>query len=170
MIPAASREWLRRRAENVAAAMLLVLFLAFLLQIVSRYLLNLPLGWTYEISTVLWIWLVLWGACFVVRDSEEMRFDLIYGAVGPRVRRGMALVTALAVVVLFGMSLPATWDYVTFMKVQSSAYMGIRFDALFSIYVVFAVVMILRHLVVGWRAVMGGGPGEFDPVKASSGL
>ena len=30
----------------------------------------------------------------------------------------MAIVVALAVVVLFGMSLPATWSYVTFMKVE----------------------------------------------------
>ncbi|PTE23361.1 C4-dicarboxylate ABC transporter permease [Cereibacter changlensis JA139] len=161
---------IRRRAENIAALMLLVMFVAFLLQIVARYLLNFPLGWTYELSAVLWIWLVLFGACFAVRDNEEMRFDLIYGAVGPRLRRAMGFVTALAVVALFGLSLPATWDYVTFMKVQKSAYLGIRFDALFSIYVLFAVVMIIRHLWIGWRAVFGGGPDAFDPVKASSGV
>jgi C4-dicarboxylate transporter, DctQ subunit len=167
---AALMETLRRRAENIAALMLLVLFLAFFLQIVSRYLLNLPLGWTYELSVVLWIWLVLFGACFVVRDSEEMRFDLIYGSVGPRLRRGMALITALAVVVLFTLSLPATWDYVTFMKVQKSAYLGIRFDFLFCIYLLFAVVMIARHLWIGWRAIFGKGPQAFDPTKASSGV
>lgn len=161
---------MRRRAENIAALMLLVMFLAFLLQIVSRYLLNFPLGWTYELSAVLWIWLVLFGACFAVRDSEEMRFDLIYGAVGPRLRRGMGFVTALVVVALFALSLPATWGYVTFMKVQKSAYLSIRFDALFSIYVLFAVVMIIRHLWIAWRAVSGGGPDAFDPVKASSGV
>lgn len=161
---------LRRRAENIVAMLLLALFLAFLLQIVSRYLLNLPLGWTYELSTVLWIWLVLFGACFVTRDTEELRFDLIYGAVGPRTRRGLALITSLAVVLLFAGSLPATVDYVTFMKVQKSAYMHIRFDWLFSIYVVFVVAMIVRHLWIGWRAVMGDGPDAFDPEKAGSGV
>lgn len=170
MTPATLLGTLRRRAENIAALMLLVLFLAFLLQIVSRYLLNFPLGWTYELSVVLWIWLVLFGTCFVVRDSEEMRFDLIYGAVGPRVRRAMGFLTALVVVVLLGLSLPATWDYVTFMKVQKSAYLGIRFDLLFGIYIPFVVVMIIRHLWIGWRAVFGSGPEAFDPTKASSGV
>ena len=38
--------WLRRRAENVAAAMLGVMFAAFIIQIVFRYFFNFPIGWT----------------------------------------------------------------------------------------------------------------------------
>ena len=64
--------WLARRAENVAAAMLAAMFAAFLLQIIFRYALNLPIGWTHEISVVLWVWLVLWGAAFVVTEREEI--------------------------------------------------------------------------------------------------
>ena len=64
--------------------MLGAMFAVFILQIVFRYLLNLPIGWTHEISVVLWLWMVLFGAAFVVRESEEIRFDMIYGAVGPR--------------------------------------------------------------------------------------
>lgn len=162
--------WLRRRAEDVAVVLLLTMFCVFLLQIVSRYVLNLPIGWTHEISVVLWIWLVLFGAAFVIRDSEEMRFDLIYGSVGPRMRRGMALITAIFVVITMGFSLPATIDYVTFMKVERSAYLHIRFDWLYSIYVVFAVAMIVRHLWVGWSSVFGRAPEAYDPTKASSGV
>jgi TRAP-type C4-dicarboxylate transport system permease small subunit len=47
--------WLRRRAENVAAAMLAVMFAAFIIQIVFRYFFNLPTGWTYELTVVLWL-------------------------------------------------------------------------------------------------------------------
>ena len=68
--------WLCRRAENLLAAMLVAMFAAFLLQITFRYVLNLPIGWTNEISVVLWIWIVLFGAAFVVREEEEIRFDL----------------------------------------------------------------------------------------------
>ena len=162
--------WLQRRAENVLAMLLLAMFLVFLLQIVSRYVLNLPIGWTHEISVVLWIWLVLFGASFVIRDAEEMRFDLIYASVGDRTRRAMAFVTAVVLVALFGWSLPAVWDYVTFMKVERSAYLRLRFDWLYSIYVVFALGMILRHLWIGWSAVFGRAPEAYDPTKASSGV
>ena len=40
--------WLYARAENILAAMLGLMFAAFILQIVFRYLLNLPIGWTNE--------------------------------------------------------------------------------------------------------------------------
>ncbi|MGA0542452.1 TRAP transporter small permease [Neotabrizicola sp. VNH66] len=162
--------WLRRRAEDVMVLMLLAMFLVFLLQIVSRYLLNLPMGWTHEVSVVLWIWLVLFGAAFVIRDAEEMRFDLVYAAVGARTRRVFALITAAVTVIAFVWSMPATWDYVTFMKVEKSAYLRIRFDWLYAIYVVFAVAMIVRYLWVGFRAIYGHGPEAYDPTKASSGV
>ncbi|MFT4148668.1 MAG: TRAP transporter small permease subunit [Paracoccaceae bacterium] len=162
--------WLRSRAEDVLVLMLAAMFLVFLLQIVSRYLLNWPIGWTHEISVVLWIWIVLFGASFVIRDTEEMRFDLIYGSVGERARRGMALLTALFLLATFIWSMPATWDYVTFMKVEKTAYLHLRFNWVYSIYVVFAVAMIVRHIWVGFSAIYGRGPEAYDPTKASSGV
>jgi C4-dicarboxylate transporter, DctQ subunit len=162
--------WLRRRAENILAALLAVMSLAFIVQIVFRYLFNFPIGWTSELTVITWLWLVLWGAAFVVTEAEEIRFDLIYGAVSTRVRRIMAIITALAILVLYGMSLPAVVDYVTFMKVQSTAYLKIRFDLLFSIYVIFAVAILIRYAWILWQALRGAAPEEFDPAKASSGV
>ena len=162
--------WLSRRAENVLAAMLAVIFVAFLLQIAFRYLLGLPIGWTHEVSVILWVWLVLWGAAFVVSEREEIRFDIIYGSVGPRARRIMAIVTAFALVALYLVSLPAVVDYVTFMKVERTAYLKIRFDLLFSIYVVFVVAAIIRYVWLAWIALRGDAPVAFDPTKASSGV
>ncbi|MFC1460036.1 TRAP transporter small permease [Microvirga arabica] len=162
--------WFARRAENIATAMLAAMFAAFLLQIAFRYVLGLPIGWTHEISVILWIWLVLWGASFVITEREEIRFDIIYGAVGPGPRRVMALVTAFALIALYAVSLPAVADYVTFMKVERTSYLKIRFDWLFSIYIVFAVATIVRYIWIAWQAMRGVAPDEFDPTKASSGV
>lgn len=162
--------WLARRAENVAAAMLAVMFLAFIIQIFFRYVANFPVGWTQELSVILWLWLVLFGAAFVVREREEIRFDIIYGAVGPKARRIMCLITAVALVVLYGISLPAVVDYVTFMKVEKTAYLKIRFDWLYAIYIVFVVAVVVRYIWLAWQALRGVAPEEFDPTKASSGV
>ena len=143
--------------------LLAVMFLAFMAQIVFRYLFNFPIGWTSELTVITWLWLVLWGAAFVVTEAEEIRFDLIYGAVGAGPRRIMAIVTAVALLVLYGMSLPAVVDYVTFMKVQSTAYLKIRFDWLFSIYVIFAVAVLVRYAWILWWALRGQGPGGLRP-------
>lgn len=162
--------WLARRAENVAAAMLGAMFLAFLLQIFFRYVAGLPTGWTHELSAMLWVWLVLWGAAFVVSEREEIRFDIVYGAVGPGPRRVMCIVTAVALIALYGVSFPAVYDYVTFMRVQSTAYLKVRFDLLFSIYLVFVVAVIVRYLWLAWQALRGEAPRELDPTEASSGV
>ena len=63
--------------------LLAAMFLAFMAQIVFRYLFNFPIGWTSELTVITWLWLVLWGAAFVVTEAEEIRFDLIYGARRP---------------------------------------------------------------------------------------
>jgi C4-dicarboxylate transporter DctQ subunit len=162
--------WLHRRAENLLAAMLTAMFAAFILQIIFRYVLNLPIGWTNEVSVILWIWLVLWGAAFVLREEEEIRFDLFYASARPNVRRVMFLVAAIALVALYAVSLPAVVDYVTFMKVEKTAYLKVRFDWLFSIYVAFVVAVIVRYLWLGWQALRGKVPEEFDPTKAGSGV
>ncbi len=162
--------WLARRAENVLVAMLGAMFAVFILQIVFRYLLNLPIGWTHEISVILWLWIVLFGAAFVTRETDEIRFDILYGSAGPRMRRIMAVITATALVVLYTLSLPAMADYVTFMKVERTAYLKLPFNWVYSIYLAFAVAAIARYLWLGWQALRGRAPEAFDPTKAGSGI
>jgi len=162
--------WLRRRAENVAAAMLAVMFAAFVVQIVFRYVFGLPTGWTTELTVVMWLWLVLFGAAFVLSEKEEIRIDLLYSAVPPRVRIAMAMVCALAAVILYGASLKPSVDYIAFMKVERSSYLKIRMDWLFSIYGVFVVAVVARYLWLLWQLVRGRDPEAADVTKASSGL
>ncbi|PJI38528.1 TRAP transporter small permease [Ferrovibrio sp.] len=162
--------WFYRRGENILAAMLGAMFAVFIIQIVFRYLLNFPIGWTGEVSTILWVWLVLWGAAFVIREEEEIRFDLIYGAVRPRVRRRMMAVACVSTVVLYAVSFPATIDYVTFMKVEKAAYLKIRMDWLYSIYILFVAAVLVRYLWLSWQALRGKTAGDIDPTKAASGV
>lgn len=151
--------WLRRRAENVSAFLLLAMFVCFIVQIASRYVFNYPLGWTDEVSTLLWIWCTLWGAAFVLREKDEVRFDLIYSTASARTRCVFTVITGIAAIALFGMALPAVVAYVMFLKVERSAYLGIRLDYLYAIYVVFSVAVIVRYAALIWHALHGRPPG-----------
>lgn len=137
---------LQRFSEGVAAVLMAVIFIAFMIQITMRYVFNWPVGWTTEVSLVAWLWLVLWGASFVLRDEEEIRIDLLTAHTGRRAQRVIASIGAVCIVVLFAMSLPASYAYVSFMKVEKSSYLGIRLDILYSIYIVFVVAVIARSL------------------------
>ena len=153
-------QWLLRRAENAVALMMLVMFVSFILQIIFRYLLNLPTGWSNELSVVMWLWLVLFGCAFVLREDEEIRLDFIYSAAPARIRRAMRIVAAFSLVIAFAVSFPAIADYVGFMKVQKTAYLKIRFDWLFSIYIVFMIAMMVRYVWLGWASIFGSRPEE----------
>lgn len=150
--------------------MLGVMFVAFLLQVLFRYALNLPVGWTNELSSILWIWIVLFGAAFVVREEEEIRFDLLYGSAGPQLRRVMCLVSAAALLLLYIISLPAVLDYVTFMRVEKSSYLELRFDWVFSIYIAFVLAAIIRYMWLSWRALIGRSADMLDTTKPASGV
>ena len=128
------------------------------------------MGWTDELSLMTWTWLVLWGAAFVVRESDEIRFELLHASVPPTVRRGMTSLSAAARRRALPGLAARVVDYVTFMKVQRTAYLHVRFDWLFSIYIVFAVAAIVRYLWIGWRALSSPGDTPPDTTKAVSGL
>lgn len=161
---------LHRFAEAVAAALLAVIFAAFIVQIVLRYVFNWPVGWTTELSLAAWLWLVLWGASFVLKDDEEIRIDLLADRAGPTGRRVIAAVSALSILVLFGMSLKPSYEYVAFMKVEKSSYLGVRMDITYSIYLVFVVAVLLRALRTLVRAVRGTLPAVRAPGATSSAL
>jgi len=157
-------------AEAVAALLLAVIFVGFLIQIVFRYAFNFPVGWTADLSVAAWLWLVLWGAAFVLKDDDEIRIDLLTGAVGRRARLGMAIIAAIVIVALFAISLPAAYSYVSFMKVERSSYLKIRFDWMYSIYIIFSVAVIARYL---WKLAFllrGREPASIDITKGSSAL
>jgi len=162
--------WLRRRAENILAGMLAILFVAFILQIVFRYLFNFPVGWTAELSVIAWLWLVMWATGFVAKESEEIRFDIVSGAVGPRTARVMGIIAAISIVALYVAALPATYKYISFMKIEKSSYLHIRLDILFSAFGLYIVAVIVRYLWILWDLLRGNTPAAVGSTTPGSGL
>src|SRR5437868_6244803 len=147
--------WLRARAQNIVVALIALMFVSFLLQIFFRYVLNRPLGWTEEVTVLCWLWVVLWSAALLLSDAEEVRFDIIYSAVPRGARRAFVVVSSVALVVLLAISIPATWRYIAFMKREHSAYLHMRFDILYSIYLVFVAAVIVKHVRLTVLAIRG---------------
>ena len=131
------------------------MFTAFIVQVVARYLLNNPVAWADELSVIMGIWVILWGTAFVTREADNIRFDMIYSSVSPRVRRIFDAVSGLIFVAIFAVGFPAAVSYVHFMKIESTAALGLRYDLVFSVYVIFAAAMIVRHAWIVWCAIKG---------------
>jgi TRAP-type C4-dicarboxylate transport system permease small subunit len=156
--------WLHDRSENVAAGLLAVMFLTFMVQIVSRYVFNSPVGWTVEVCLTMWLWIVFWTSAFNLRDVDHIRFDMLYIECGKRARRIFALVSAIAIVAGLLAALPATMDYITFYKIKKSAILRIRLDVVFSVYAIFVVAVIARYCLRAWHLARGGDPDNEERV------
>ncbi len=157
-----------RGAEFVAATMLAAMFLTFLLQIFSRYVLLTPFGWTLELCLILWVWTVFFGCAFLVREKDHVTFDIFYLAAPRRVRQILAIVACASVLIGMGWALLPTWDYIDWMKIRKTTTVKnpltgakIPMRTIFSIYAVFMAMLILRY---GWRLVeiLRDGPPDED--------
>lgn len=145
---------LRRAAEAIGVAIFAALFVSFLLQVFFRYVLNRPLGWTDELSLVLYPWAVFWACAFITRWREHVAFDIVYHGVAPPVRRAFAVAGAAIVLALFVVALPATIDYVLFMARERTPVLGWRYDLVFACFPIFLIALALRS---AWqlRALLG---------------
>lgn len=145
----------RALAEAVPALLLAAMFACFIIQVFMRYVLNSPVGWTVEVCVMSWLWILLWGQSVSAREEDEIRFDILYGAVSPETRRKFRIVFSFLLVAIYLISLPALWDYVTFMKIQKTTYLKIHFNWVYSIALIFSVASILRYLWILWTAARG---------------
>jgi TRAP-type C4-dicarboxylate transport system permease small subunit len=145
------RARLRFFAELVTAFLFVAMFAAFLLQVFTRYVLNDPIAWTQEFVLIVYIWIVFWCGAFLLREREHITFDMVFISLPPGPRRALAVILTLITLVAFVAVLPGTIDYVSFMKIERSPVLGIRFDLLYSIFAVFAVAVAIGALVRLWR-------------------
>ena len=137
--------------------MFLTLFIVFVIQVTARFGFNRPMAWTDEAAVILYVWVILWSAAFVVPEREHVAFDLIWNSVNLRTRKVMRVAGNLLIggVALYG--IPATWDYVHFMARESSPVLDISFQWVFLPFVLLLVALVVRSAWGIWQAIKGQG-------------
>ncbi|MCB2053118.1 MAG: TRAP transporter small permease subunit [Geminicoccaceae bacterium] len=155
---------LKKAAELVALALFLAMFGSFLLQIFMRYVVDRPLGWTLEACMASWIWVVFWSAAFLVDEREHVTFDIFYRAASPAGRRIMATLSGLALLAALLVATPASYDFISFMAIDTTPVMHIRFDLLYAVFMFFLAAVIVRTAArllalfrSDWRAQISSG-------------
>lgn len=179
---------LSRFADFIAAMALAAVFVTFLIQIFSRYAAKIawlmpippisnwmaslePIGWTVNLISLLWVWIVFFGCAFIVKERDHVTFDVLYLATPRKAQRILALASALGLIAAMLYSFPATWDAIfgnrlmELKKIQTLR-MPITGDKiaikwLFAAYILLMVATILRYL---WRVytVARHGPPETE--------
>ena len=149
--------WFKKTANAIGGGLFLTLFIVFVIQVMARFGLNKPLAWTDELAVILYVWIILWAAAFVVPEREHVAFDLLWNSAGPRTRRAMQIVGHTLIGGLALCAVPATWDYVYFMKREGTPVLGLPFMAVFLPFVFLLVALVVRSAWAIWRAIKGEG-------------
>ncbi len=149
--------WPKKAADLIGGTLFLTLFIVFVIQVTARFGFNRPMAWTDEAAVILYVWVILWSAAFVVPEREHVAFDLIWNSVNLPTRKVMRVAGNLLIggVALYG--IPATWDYVHFMKRESSPVLGISFMLVFLPFVLLLVALVVRSAWAIWNAFRGIG-------------
>ena len=71
---------------EIAAWLVVPLVLATAYEVFSRYVMNAPTVWAFEIGYMMMGSHFLLGAAYTLRQGSHVRVDLIYGHVSPKVR------------------------------------------------------------------------------------
>lgn len=140
-----------RFSEWVAAALFGLMFTGFLIQIISRYVLNLPVAWSLELCSIGYVWVVFWSCSILSGERRQIIFDLLYNLFPPPARRVLAIVNTATMGLIFLAALPGVVDYVLFLARRSSMLLKIRMDLVYSCFVIFMLAVIIGATIRIWR-------------------
>lgn len=103
---------MRLLGKMVEVAAVLTLFLLVIITIaavIMRYCFNMPLQWTEELSGLLMIWVVMFGAVVAERDNTHLSIPFLADALTQRRQRVLTLFVSLISILLLIIMAWSAW-------------------------------------------------------------
>ncbi len=138
---------LRQIADWTAAAMFAAVFLIFNYKIFTRYFEHNEAVWADEVLVILFIWIIFWAQAFVVRDRDQITFDLFYRLLPARGQRMAALSRHVLVGGVFLWSLPGSLGYIRFLWREHTPVLNLPLDLVYSCFGLFLVAVVVRSFL-----------------------
>ena len=76
--------WIFHPIEGVVIAVTVVMSVVVFLQVVLRYILDQPFGWTEEMGRVTFLVFVMLGAALAYRDNRHFGLDILENRLRPK--------------------------------------------------------------------------------------
>lgn len=146
---------LQRGVDLIGAVLFLIIFACFLLQIVARYVFSWPIGWPDEVITILFVWVVMWGAAFMVPLDRQIRFDLLHEALPRRVGRWSEAASLAVTGLLFLAAMPVVLDYIRFTDAQFTPIMSVPLSWVYAPTALLFGATVVRIALAVWRLASG---------------
>jgi TRAP-type C4-dicarboxylate transport system permease small subunit len=140
---------LLKLADWTACAMFAAVFLIFNYKIFTRYFEHDEAVWADEVLVILFVWIIFWANAFLLRDKQQISFDLVYRLLPDKTKRYVAIARAALIGGIFAWALPGSLDYIRFLWREHTPVLNLPLDWVYACFGIFLVAVIVRSLVSG---------------------
>jgi TRAP-type C4-dicarboxylate transport system permease small subunit len=144
---------LRQGADWIASAMFATVFVVFNYKIFTRYFEHDEAVWADEVLVILFVWIVFFANAFLLRDKEQITFDLIYRLLPPPAKRAVALARVVLIGGIFAWALPGSLDYIRFLWREHTPVLNLPLDWVYACFGLFLVAVIVRAVIAAVKLV-----------------
>ncbi len=123
-----------------------IMFMVFVVQIFFRYFLNQPITWSYELTTIGFVWTVFLGAAYARHKNDHVEFTVFYDLVGERTKTLFRIAGNLLIAVAFIISIYPIYDYIQFLGIKKTSVLQIPFNIVFFPFLIFIVTIVLHSI------------------------
>lgn len=137
----------RQIADWIASAMFAAVFVIFNYKIFTRYFEHDEAVWADEVLVILFIWIIFWAQAFVVRDRDQISFDIVVRLLPAQSKRVAALLRHLLIGGVFLWALPGSLGYIRFLWREHTPVLNLPLDWVYSCFGIFLIAVIARSLL-----------------------
>ena len=138
---------LRQMADWIACAMFAAVFVIFNYKIFTRYFEHDEAVWADEVLVILFIWIIFWAQAFVVREHDQISFDIVVRLLPAQGKRIAALLRNILIGGVFLWALPGSLGYILFLWRERTPVLNLPLDWVYSCFGIFLIAVIVRSLL-----------------------
>ena len=120
----AVNHWVLLGCKGATIALVLAITTIICAGVFYRYMLNDALSWSEELSKFLMVWMTFTGAPIALRQGGHVAIEILPGALPPRLRQALLLVTFLIILALMGVFVHQGWVLAWNARTQVAATLG----------------------------------------------
>ena len=117
------------------------------LQVIFRYILNLPLFWTEELARYCLVWASLLGSAVAVKRGQHIAVTIFMERLPPALRRGLSIIALISVAAILAIILWGGIQLVVITHAQISPALRISMSVPYLAVPVGAALMLLHTIV-----------------------
>lgn len=134
----------------IPAIMFMTLFITFVLGVVFRYVIKNPQSWTYELSSIAFLWVGILGWGLTHRENENVVFEMLYERCSERVQTFFRILSNLLIAITAGILIVPSITYLVDMLELSTQILKIP---RYLVFLPFAVSFIIAFIRSTYRLI-----------------